>query len=210
MAARKTLLDHGLWLTIIACLLYFAGRAPFAGQWDSFDYLKRIATHRVSDLGFGRPVFLAYNIALWETLRKMFGLGLHRLEVVAMAGTVLLGGIGMWLFLCLARKLLPPRVAQMAALGFLLSPLYAVYSGYVMTEVPMLAALLAAAVLLWDSEAGGGKDLAGGALFGIAVGIREQGATLAGAFLWILLSPMRSVREMPTETIDVAVEPARA
>ena len=54
MAARKTPLDHGLWLTIIACLLYFAGRAPFAGQWDSFDYLKQIATHRLSDLGFGR------------------------------------------------------------------------------------------------------------------------------------------------------------
>src|SRR5207247_6463854 len=85
MAARKTPLDHGLWLTIIACLLYFAGRAPFAGQWDSFDYLKQIATLRLSDLGFGRPVFIAYNIALWETMRKVFGLVPHQLEAVAMA-----------------------------------------------------------------------------------------------------------------------------
>ena len=219
MAARKTPLDHGLWLTIIACLLYFAGRAPFAGQWDSFDYLKQIATHRLSDLGFGRPVFIAYNIALWETMRKVFGLGPHQLEAVAMAGTILLGGIGMWLFLCLARKLLPARAAQMAALGFLLSPLYAIYSGYVMTEVPMLAALLAAAVLLWSSDAGrlGGKDLAGGAFFGIAVGIREQAATLAGAFLWILLvrrgtlsSRRRSILRFSAAALATALAPALA
>jgi len=55
--------------------------------------------------------------------------------------------------------------------------------------------------------------LSGGAL-ATWIGLRETliiGALGAGAaFLWILLSPMRSVREMPTETIDVALEPAGA
>jgi MFS family permease len=54
---------------------------------------------------------------------------------------------------------------------------------------------------------------AGGAL-GTWIGLRETlliGSIGGGsAFLWVLLSPMRSVREMPTETIDTAVEPARA
>ena len=56
-------------------------------------------------------------------------------------------------------------------------------------------------------------NLSGGAL-ATWIGLRETiaiGAIGSGsAFLWILLSPMRSVREMPTEPIDVAVEPARA
>ena len=55
--------------------------------------------------------------------------------------------------------------------------------------------------------------LAGGAL-GTWVGLRETiaiGAIGAGsAFLWLLLSPMRSVRDMPTEPLDLVAEPARA
>src|SRR5262245_11551990 len=60
----------GLRLAAIGWMLYWAGRAPHAGQWDSFDYLKQIVTHRLSDLGFGRPVFLGYNIVLWEATKK--------------------------------------------------------------------------------------------------------------------------------------------
>jgi len=63
--------------------------------------------------------------------------------------------------------------------------------------------------LVWGTIPPG--TLAGGAL-ATWIGLRETlviGAVGASAaFLWILLSPMRSVREMPTETIDVAVEPA--
>jgi MFS family permease len=57
-------------------------------------------------------------------------------------------------------------------------------------------------------------NVVGGAL-GTWIGLRETlvvGAVGSGAaFLWILLSPMRGVREMPTEPIDVAgLEPAPA
>jgi 4-amino-4-deoxy-L-arabinose transferase-like glycosyltransferase len=180
--------NNGRMLAIMAGVLYFAARAPYLGQWDSFDYLKQIVTHRLSDLGFGRPFFIGYNIVLWETTRKIFGLGPLQVERVVPLGILLLGSLGVLLFYELARRFAPPRAAVIAALGFMLSPLYALYSGYVMTEAPMLAVLLAAALSLWNADQDGQpwRDIAGGLLFGMAFGIREQSLTLAGAFLWIL------------------------
>jgi MFS family permease len=56
-------------------------------------------------------------------------------------------------------------------------------------------------------------NLSGGAL-ATWIGLRETivvGAVgAASAFLWILFSPMRSVRAMPTGPMDVSAEPARA
>ncbi len=175
-------------LFVVACLLYTAGRAPFFGQWDSFDYLKQTVTHRLSDLGFGRPVFIGYNIALWEVSRRLFGLAVAQVDAVLMAGVIIAGGLGILAFSGLAGRMLHGRAARMAVLALLLSPMYAVYSGFIMTEVPMLAVLTTAAFVLWT----GGERyptlscLAGGTLFGLAVGIREQAITLGAGFLWIL------------------------
>jgi hypothetical protein len=171
----------------LALVVYFVSAAPYLGQWDTFDYLKQIVTHSLSDLGTGRPVYIAYNIALWETARSLFGLAPRRVEAVAMAGTVLLGATGILLFQRLACRMLAPRAARMAALGLLASPIYSVYSGYIMTEVPMLVASLAAALLLWAGrEPAPMRDLAAGACFGLAVGIREQALTLAAGYAWII------------------------
>ena len=145
---QKILRPH-LILPVVAFYLYFTGCAPFLGQWDSFDYLKQIVSHQFSALGIGRPVFLGYNILLWESLRKIFHLHPLHLEFVAMAGTILLGVLGVLLFRRLAGRILPGPAANMAALALAVSPVYAIYSGFIMTEVPMLVALLAAALFLW-------------------------------------------------------------
>ena len=181
-------LRYRIVLPVASAYLYLAGSAPYLGQWDSFDYLKQIVTHQFSTLGIGRPVYVGYNILLWETIRSLFRLDLHHVEIVIMAGTVLLGVSGVVLFQRLSRMLLPSPACHMAAMAFALSPVYAIYSGTIMTEVPMLAVLLASALSLWNP----GKrhtvpgDIAGGILFGLAVGIREQALTLGAAFLWIL------------------------
>src|SRR5881296_3689013 len=86
--------NNGRMLAIMAGVLYFAARAPYLGQWDRFDYLKQIVTHRLSDLGFGRPFFIGYNIVLWETTRKIFGLAPLQVERVVPLGTLLLGSLG--------------------------------------------------------------------------------------------------------------------
>jgi hypothetical protein len=158
------------------------------GQWDSFDYLKQIVTHQFSDLGIGRPVFIGYNIILWELVSKVFRLPALEVESVVVIEIVVLGGVGVLLFDRLARRILPVRAARLATVGLLLSPVYALYSGYVMTEVPMLVTAIAAAAVLWGAEPGPrvGREVLAGLLFGVSVGIREQAVTLAAAFLWIL------------------------
>ncbi len=175
-------------LFLIACLLYFTGRAPFFGQWDSFDYVKQIVTHQLSDLGFGRPVFIGYNILLWESARHIFGLSVLDAEWVILSATILAGAVGVLVFGRLSRRLLPSLPAQMATSAFLLAPIYALYSGFIMTEVPMIVAALAAGLILWatDAQYCAVGAMAGGAVFGLAVGIREQAVTLGAAYLWIL------------------------
>jgi hypothetical protein len=175
-------------LPVIAFCLYLAGSAPFLGQWDSFDYLKQIVTHQLSALGIGRPVYLGYNILLWESAKNIFHLQPLQVETVAMGATILLGALGVLLFLKLAFRMLPSPVSKMAVIALAVSPVYAIYSGYIMTEVPMLVALFAAALLAWKP---GDRhplltDIASGVFFGLAVGIREQALTLGAAFLWII------------------------
>jgi hypothetical protein len=177
------------WLLPSAALvIYFFARNPFLGQWDSFDYLKEAITHTLSPLGFGRPVFVGFNIALWEASRRLLRISPLQFEPIAVLSVILFGGAGVFLFQRFSCALLRDRAAAMAALAFALSPSYAVYAGYVMTDVPMLVCVLAAAVLLWpESERGrAGRDVAAGILFGLSVGLREQAGTLGPALLWIV------------------------
>jgi hypothetical protein len=215
----KRIIRNQVVLPILAFYLFLAGSATFLGQWDSFDYLKEIVTHQLSALGIGRPVFLGYNILVWESMRKVFHLGPLRVEIVAMAEMILIGVLGVVLFQRLAHSFLPSRSAAMAAVGFAVSPVYAIYSGFIMTEVPMLVALMASALILWKL---GDRHpvlstVAGGILFGLAVGIREQALTLGAAFLWILcsrrgrgLSRLRSVLLFGIPAGVVVLAPALA
>ncbi len=175
-------------LTTTAFIVYLAGRSPFLGQWDSFDYLKETVTHSLSALGFGRPVFVGYNVVLWEVSRWVFHLSPLQFEEVALLAVVTVGTAGAWLFERFSRRLLPGSAARMAALAFMLSPSYAVYAGYVMADVPMLVAALAAAAILWPEQARGRavRDACAGICFGLSIGLREQAVTLVPAFLWIV------------------------
>ena len=185
---------YPLLLAAVASYLYLTGSAPFLGQWDSYDYLKQIVTNRFSDLGFGRPVYLGCNILLWESMRRLLHLEPLQVEAVAMMATIVCGVAGVVIFERLARNFLSPAASRMAALALAVSPMYAVYSGFIMTEVPMLAALMASALVLLQPN---GRrpvlsDLFGGILFGAAVGMREQALTMAPALLWVIFSRNRN------------------
>lgn len=172
-----------------AAVLYTLGRAPFLGQWDSFDYVKQIVTHRLSDLAFGRPVFIGVNVIVWEAARRLFRLEPLAVGQVALAVVIVSGVAGVLLFRRLARNVLSPHAARLAVAAFLLSPVYAVYAGSVMTEVPMLVLVLASAVLLWEGDENPRalRLIGAGLLFGASIGIREQALFLGPALAWILL-----------------------
>lgn len=204
-------------LPLLAFYVYLAGSAPFLGQWDSYDYLKQIVTHQFSDLGIGRPVFVGYNIALWELMRKLLALDTLRVEAVVMLGVVLFGALGVLIYQRLAQNILSSPASHMAAIALALSPLYAMYSGFIMTEVPMLALLMASALILWKggTSVSLGRDVAGGVLFGLAVGMREQALTLGAAYVWILwcrqsTAPdrIRSISAFGLAAAALAVAPA--
>jgi hypothetical protein len=185
---------HRIVLPVLAFCLYWAGSSPSWGHWDSFDYLKQITVHRLSSLGIGRPVYIGYNVLVWELTKRIFRLAPLQVETVAVTTTVLLGVLGIVLFRRLSGQLLPSAAVPMAAVALLLSPVYALYSGLVMTEVPMLVALMASATILWNphDRFPAWSDALSGLLFGIAIGIREQALTLVAAFLWILYSRSRT------------------
>jgi hypothetical protein len=175
-------------LPTLAFYVYLAGSAPFPGQWDSYDYLKEIVSHQLSALGFGRPAYIGYNILLWESMKHVFHLESTKVQIVAMMGTVLTGFVGVLLFRQLARQFLSPSASRMAAMAFAVAPMYVIYSGFVMTEVPMLTALVGAALILWQGSERFpvSSRIWSGFLFGIAVGIREQAMCMGIAFLWVL------------------------
>ncbi len=183
-------ISHGnrLLAFLLACVIFCSGRAPFLGQWDSFDYLKQIVTHRLSDLGFGRPVFIGFNVLLWEVFHRILGLAPLQIEGIVMAEIILTGALGVLIFARLGTYVLRPAVRPLALPALLLSPMYALYSGFIMTEVPMLVTLMAAAAILWpcDSSRRTLRDITGGVIFGLAVGMREQAITMGAAYLWIL------------------------
>ncbi len=184
----RTTHSNRLFVFLLACVIFCAGRAPFLGQWDSFDYLKQIVTHRLSDLGFGRPVFIGFNVVLWEAFHKILRLAPLQVEGIVMAEVILTGALGVLIFARLGACLLRPAARPLAMPALLLSPMYALYSGFIMTEVPMVVTLMAAAVILWPSDSRQRmlRDIGGGVVFGLAVGMREQAITMGAAYLWIL------------------------
>jgi hypothetical protein len=210
-AAGSLVRFRELGLFVAACALYAWRRAPFLGQWDSFDYLKQTVTHQLSPLAAGRPVFVGYNILLWEFLRGLFRLDTFDVEWVMSGAVIVAGGIGVVLFGRLARRILPGPGGWMATLALLLSPTYTAYAGSVMTEIPMFAVAAGAACILWAESRSRtmGREVAAGVVWGLAVGIREQALVFFGAYVWILWlrrrGPAARVRSIAAFSVATAI-----
>jgi hypothetical protein len=188
LARLRPATERSIVLSLLAALLYTWRRAPFLGQWDSFDYLKQVFNHELSPLGVGRPFFVGYNVLTWESLRGLFHLGPLQVETVMLGGVILAGALGVVVFDRFAHRVLTRPAARLAVLSLLLSPTYTVYAGSVMTEIPMLAAALGTALLLWRFGGEGRWDHMAGAVavWACAVGIREQALVFLPAYLWIV------------------------
>lgn len=195
------------WLAAGAFLLYCLLRHPFVGQWDSFDYTWRAVRHQFSPLGLGRPVYSLINMATWETAR-LFGLrpdqAWRALQVVPLA----LGALGLVFQYRFVSRLAGAAAARAAILLLALSPSYVVYSGYVMSEIPMLFFLMVALDLMHKGAIQGSLTRLGGGSFvlGLAVGTREQAAVLVPFFLLILVSA--GGRSKSSSALALALGPA--
>ena len=173
---------------ISLCLVvYFVD--PFIGDWDGMDYTMLSLAGYPSSMALGRNLFIFGNHTLFVIARSLFGLSpenayvLFKYAVVAQAP---LAVVAVWV---LTRELSGSiYTSTTAALLVAFSPVFVLYAGQVMTDVPsVLLLVLALLVHLRGIRA---KNvwwvLAGAALMGLGVNLRE---TIGLYVPWLLLAP---------------------
>lgn len=169
------------------CVLF---RNPFVGQWDSFDYVTKAVQHEVSDLAFGRPLFMGILMAGWELFHQSSGLQPQNALVLTQAIVMGFGILGLVSFYFCAKLLASPRLALFAVAWLATTPMYMAYSGMVMTEVPSLTFLTAAVAFLlrWQMTRRRLHLVASALLFAGSVHLREQLLTAALVFPLLIVS----------------------
>ncbi|HEU4766000.1 MAG TPA: glycosyltransferase family 39 protein [Pyrinomonadaceae bacterium] len=171
----------------LALVLYFVD--PFIGDWDGLDYTMLSLTGYPSSMALGRNLFIFSNHALFVIARGLFQLQpehaylLFKYAVVAQAP---LAVIAVWV---LARDLTHSLyTATTAALLVTFSPVFVLYGGQVMTDVPSVLILSVALIvhLRGIQQKSFWLIAVGAALMGLGVNLRET----IGFFLpWLVLAP---------------------
>jgi hypothetical protein len=171
----------------LALVLYFVD--PFIGDWDGMDYTMLSLAGYPSSMALGRNLFIFSNHALFVIGRDLFGLEpenaylIFKYAVVAQAP---MAAIACWV---LARDISGSLyTATTAALMIVFSPVFVLYGGQVMTDVPSV--LLVAAALSVHLRGIRQKKLwlvlAGAALLGLGVNLRES---MALFMPWLVVAP---------------------
>ncbi|MFN7949920.1 MAG: glycosyltransferase family 39 protein [Blastocatellia bacterium] len=131
--------EYRCWLPLagVAWLLAWLARDPFMADWDSFDYAACVVQGTPSPLGLGRALFLACNRVLWLVAHYAFGWSPDQAYLLIKYGVIAQSGLAIVGLYALYRELTAEsRAALLAALLVALSPLYVVYSGRGMSEIP--------------------------------------------------------------------------
>ncbi len=174
-------------LTALALVLMFVD--PFIGDWDGLDYTMLSIAGYPSSMALGRNLFIFGNYALYEIARVLFKVQpesaylLFKYAVVAQAP---LAVTACWI---LARQISGSiQAATLAALFVVFSPVFVLYGGQVMTDVPSVLLLASALIVhyrglqtnrLW-------MVMLGAALLGLGMNLRE---TIGFYLPWLVLAP---------------------
>jgi hypothetical protein len=175
-------------LIALALVLYFVD--PFIGDWDGMDYTMLSLTGYPSSMALGRNLFIFGNHTLFVVAKALFNLKpenaylLFKYAVVAQAILAILAC--WWLAHSVTRSL---AAATISSLLIVCSPVFVLYGGQVMTDVPSVLIL---AIALGVHLRGIQKKnvwliLAGAALMGLGMNLRE---TIGFYAPWLLLAPL--------------------
>jgi hypothetical protein len=168
-------------------VLYFVD--PFIGDWDGMDYTILSLAGYPSSMALGRNLFIFGNHALYEVARALFGTRpehaylIFKYAVVAQAP---LAVIACWV---LARDFSKSiHTATLAALFLVFSPVFVLYSGQVMTDVPSVLLLCVALIVHYRGlqQERTWLVFAGAALLGLGVNLRE---TMGFYAPWLIVAP---------------------
>ena len=162
---------------------------PFIGDWDGMDYTMLSLAGYPSSMALGRNLFIFGNHALYQIAHAVFNVQpehaylIFKYAVVAQAP---LAVVACWV---LARDFSKSiHAATLAALLLVFSPVFVLYGGQVMTDVPSVL-LLSVALLVHYRGVQQERVwlvIAGAALLGLGVNLRE---TMGFYAPWLVVAP---------------------
>ena len=189
---RQALLSAWRWwlppaaLSLILILVFVD---PFIGDWDALEYTVSALGGLPSSMALGRNLFIFYNHALYVVAHAVFDLPTERAYLLFKYTVVAQGPLLVIACWTLARDLSHScYAATIAALLVTFSPVFLLYSGQVMTDVPALLLLTLALIIhlrgvqqrrVW-------LVLFGAGLLGAGVNLRE---TVGFYFPWLVFAP---------------------
>jgi len=179
------------WLVpaVVAQVLVLCFVDPFIGDWDGLDYTMLSLAGYPSSMALGRNLFIFGNYALYETVHWLFNVQpenaylIFKYAVVAQAP---LAVIACWV---LARDFTGSvHSATLAAFCIVCSPVFVLYGGQVMTDVPSVLFLSLALIIHYR---GLQKEriwmvMMGAALLGLGMNLRE---TIGFYAPWLIAAP---------------------
>jgi len=164
-------------LTALLLVLYFVD--PFIGDWDGMDYTMLSLSGYPSSMALGRNLFIFGNHALYGIAHWLFNVQPDNAYLIfkyAVVAQVPLAVIGCWV---LARDFTGSiHSATLAALFVVFSPVFVLYGGQVMTDVPAILLLTTALIIHyrgWQQERVW-MVMLGAALLGLGMNLRETQA----------------------------------
>ena len=174
-------------LTALILVLYFVD--PFIGDWDGMDYTILSVDGYPSSMALGRNLFIFSNHFLYligHTLFRVQAENAYLIFKYAVVAQAPLAIVACWI---LARDISGSlATATVAALLIAFSPVFVLYGGQVMTDVPSVLLLTSALIIhmrgirqqkLW-------LVLAGAGLMGLGLNLRE---TIALYAPWLVFAP---------------------
>src|SRR2546427_6979097 len=173
----------------IALILILLFIDPFIGDWDALEYTVSALRGVPSSMALGRSLFIFYNHGLYVIAHSVFNLPAQRAYLLFKYGVVALGVLAVIACWKLTRDLTDSLyAATIAALLVTFSPVFVMYSGQVMTDVPAL--LLVAVALIIHLRGIRQRRvwlvMFGAALLGAGVNLRE---TVAFYGPWLGCAP---------------------
>ena len=179
------------WLgsTVLALILILIFVDPFIGDWDALEYTLSALRGSPSSMALGRSLFIFFNHELYVIAHAFFHLQPQHAYLLFKYAVVAQGALAVIACWILTRDLSGSiYAATIAALLVTFSPVFVIYSGQVMTDVPALLLTTVALIVhlrglqqrrVW-------LVIAGAALLGAGVNLRE---TVAFYGPWLLFAP---------------------
>jgi 4-amino-4-deoxy-L-arabinose transferase-like glycosyltransferase len=171
----------------LVLVLYFVD--PFIGDWDGMDYTMLSLAGYPSSMALGRNLFIFENYALYRVAHALFNVQPEHAYLVfkyAVVTQAPLAVIACWV---LARDFFRSiHTATLAALFLVSSPVFVLYGGQVMTDVPSVLLLCVALIVHYRGvrQERVWLVLLGAALLGLGVNLRETVGLYAP---WLVVAP---------------------